>query len=133
MLVEIPVSGGDLIDRITILEIKAERMTDPRQLDNVRAYLEELRSVRNRAVAASPELTAMTGELKALNGALWDVEDELRRCERRRTSARGSSSWPAPRIGLTIAGRPSSGASTSCWTRPSSRRNRIRPMTKADN
>ena len=58
-------------------------MTDPRRLDNVRAYLKELRAVRNRTVAASPELTAMAGELKALNGALWEVEDELRRSERR--------------------------------------------------
>jgi Tfp pilus assembly protein PilF len=77
--IEVPL--GDLIDRITILEIKAERMTDPLRLANVRAELESLASVRRRVVQPSQEIDRLTAELRALNATLWDVEDQLRACE----------------------------------------------------
>lgn len=82
MHVAIPVSPGELIDKITILEIKSERITEDDKLANVRTELALLREARDTAVHPSPELVALTTELKAVNGALWDIEDRIRRCER---------------------------------------------------
>ena len=77
----VPVSYGELIDKITILEIKSERIGDPAKLRNVQAELEALRAVRDRAIVASETLVAFTAELRAVNEAIWDVEDALRQCE----------------------------------------------------
>jgi hypothetical protein len=79
--VAIEISPGELLDRLTILEIKSERITDPAKLQNVRAELAELAAVRKDALPSSPELTDLTGRLKAVNERLWDIEDEIRRCE----------------------------------------------------
>ncbi|MFZ3235460.1 MAG: DUF6165 family protein [Stellaceae bacterium] len=77
-----PISVGELLDKITILEIKAERIIDPQKQDNVRRELEWLAAVRRRDVAPLPELEMLCRELAAINRELWDVEDDLRRSER---------------------------------------------------
>ncbi len=74
---------GDVLDRITILRIKAERLTDPRKLDNVRREREALEAAWKRQVPASEELLRLEAELGEVNAALWDVEDALREHERR--------------------------------------------------
>jgi hypothetical protein len=81
-LPRVPLSPGDLLDRIGILEIKVERFTDAGRRAQARAELAALREARDAAVPASDELTRLTADLKAVNEALWEVEDELRRCER---------------------------------------------------
>src|SRR5262249_50828525 len=73
---------GELIDKITILELKAERITDPAKLANLRAELALLTSVRDRAMPSSSDLDDSAVELRAVNEAIWDVEDALRRLER---------------------------------------------------
>jgi hypothetical protein len=73
---------GELIDKITILEIKSERIQDMAKLHNVRVELATLQSARARAMTVSAELARLTAELKAVNLALWDIEDEIRLCER---------------------------------------------------
>src|SRR5262249_7160782 len=78
--VTVEVAPGELIDKITILKIKAQRITAPAKLRNVHAELAALASARDRALPASGELTQLTGELKAVNEALWHVEDDLRLC-----------------------------------------------------
>ena len=80
----VEVSAGELIDKITILEIKADRIADPQKLENVRRELAVLCRARDAAIGASPELESLIGELKAVNEALWQVEDEIRECERNR-------------------------------------------------
>lgn len=80
----IEVSAGELIDKITILEIKSERISDANQLLNVRAELGTLVACRDRAIPASPELAALTRELKQVNESLWHVEDSIRDCERQK-------------------------------------------------
>jgi hypothetical protein len=77
-----PISVGELLDKITILEIKAELLTDPAQRENVLRELAALAAVRCREVAPSPGLEALCGELKAVNRQLWDIEDEIRVHER---------------------------------------------------
>jgi hypothetical protein len=80
----VEVSAGELIDKITILEIKAARIADPQKLENVRRELEVLCRARDAAIGESPELESLIGELKTVNRALWQVEDEIRECERNR-------------------------------------------------
>lgn len=80
--VAIEVSPGELIDKITILQIKAERIDDTAKLGNVRLELAVLEHARDQAVPTGPEVARMTAELKAVNEQLWDIEDALRDCER---------------------------------------------------
>ncbi len=77
------VSPGELIDKITILEIKTERMSDPAQLDNVRFELDRLTAVRDEALPGMAELGRLTTDLKAVNARLWDIEDDIRGFDRR--------------------------------------------------
>jgi hypothetical protein len=81
--VEIPVAIGELIDRITILEIKVERFTDAAMTKNPRAELSMLRERRDQAIPQSPQLDALAAQLRAINQRLWDLEDRIRDCERR--------------------------------------------------
>lgn len=79
------VSAGELLDKITILEIKSERMTNPGQLENVRAELAALTRTRDERFSAQEQqaLAPVVAELKQVNEALWDIEDAIRVCERR--------------------------------------------------
>jgi hypothetical protein len=77
-----PISVGELYDKITILEIKAERIADPAQRINVQRELAALETVRGRQAPASPELEKLRGELKGVNRRLWGIEDALRDHER---------------------------------------------------
>jgi hypothetical protein len=81
LLIEVP--AGELIDKITILEIKGARIADPEKLRHVRAELTALAAVRDGALPPSAKLAELTAQLKAVNEALWQVEDDLRDCERR--------------------------------------------------
>ena len=76
-----PISAGELIDKITILRIKAQRIA-PEKRANVRHELEQLEALAARELAAV-DLAAPTAELTAINAGLWDIEDGKRDCERR--------------------------------------------------
>jgi len=80
--VSIEIAPGELVDKITILEIKLERITDDGKLANVRLEWETLIKARDGAIEATPELDRLSADLKAANEALWDIEDEIRDCER---------------------------------------------------
>ena len=80
--VSIEVAPGELIDKITILEIKLERIKDGDKLANVRLEWETLVKARDAVSEATPELDLLSAELKAANEALWDIEDDIRDCER---------------------------------------------------
>jgi len=77
------ISPGELFDKITILELKNERITDPAKLANVRIMLEDLERTRDANLPASAELAGLVAELYLVNGRIWDVEDALRHAERR--------------------------------------------------
>lgn len=80
----VPVAIGELADKVSILEIKSERITDAAKLRNVRSELEQLRAVWDRRGVRLAAVEALARELKQTNERLWDIEDELRDCERRR-------------------------------------------------
>lgn len=83
-LISAPVSFGELIDKITILEIKSERMTDAAKLSNVRDELELLSALWQRDPASGTDISAERADLKRINEALWEIEDEIRLKERDR-------------------------------------------------
>lgn len=80
--VEVPVSLGELVDKITILEIKSERMTDAKKLANVRKELALLTAVKDAQKLSGPDFEKIYASLKATNEALWVIEDDIRDCER---------------------------------------------------
>lgn len=82
--VRVEISPGEMIDKITILEIKAERMTDAQKLANVKAELDSLTADRDSVIQPSAELDDCAAALRAVNETLWDIEDEIRACERNR-------------------------------------------------
>jgi len=83
MTVMIEVSHGELVDKMTILEIKAARIHEPAKLTNIRKELDALAQVWARVGAAQQaELQAARAELKSINERLWDIEDAIRVHER---------------------------------------------------
>lgn len=78
----VEIAPGELIDKITILEIKSERISDREKLRNVRTELATLVASRDQTIAVSKELTELTRQLRSANESLWQIEDEIRDCER---------------------------------------------------
>lgn len=78
-----PVSAGDLLDRISILRLKAARINDAEKLFHVSAELAALQEVRAAALADAGAYGPLEAELAEVNRALWEVEDALRQCEAR--------------------------------------------------
>ncbi len=78
----VPISPGELLDKITILRIKAQRMTDPIKVANVRHELELLEKTWKDSGAAAVDLGHEEANLTAVNEKLWDIEDEIRDEER---------------------------------------------------
>ena len=81
-LIEVPVSFGELIDKITILEIKSRLITDPAKLANVRNELELLGATWANHAAAQTDIGDERARLLAVNEALWQIEDAIRLKER---------------------------------------------------
>ena len=97
--ISIPVSPGELVDKITILEIKAERITDAEKLRNVRTELDLLVQAWEAASAEADEILPLKEALKEINQALWDIED--RRCA------------PCPHRGSQVSSSPASSTGRS--------------------
>ncbi|MBB4126738.1 hypothetical protein HEP73_03275 [Xanthomonas sp. GW] len=74
----VPVSFGELLDKIAILQIKSERIGDAAKLANVRAELSALEKTWMAHPAASGDVARLRLELKAVNERLWVIEDEIR-------------------------------------------------------
>ncbi len=80
----VPVSPGELLDKITILRIKAARITDPAKLHNVRVELAALEQTWRDCGAQIDVVADDEAELQRINEALWDIEDRIRDKERTR-------------------------------------------------
>ncbi len=80
--ITIPVSPGEVVDRLTILEIKSERIKDAAKLANVRAELAHLAEAAKSAIPDTDEMRGLRAELKAINEKLWEIEDDIRDLER---------------------------------------------------
>jgi hypothetical protein len=82
MNVTAPISTGELIDKLTILEIKLGQIADREKLDNVRREYETLLAATPSPLLADPVLTDLRARLKAVNAELWRIEDDIRDHER---------------------------------------------------
>ena len=82
--ISIPVSPGELVDKITILEIKAERITDAEKLRNVRTELDLLVQAWETSSVDAGTVLPLKEALKGINQALWDIEDRIRIKESKR-------------------------------------------------
>jgi hypothetical protein len=78
----VPISPGELLDKITILRIKAARMSDPAKVANVRHELGLLEKTWRESGAAAVNLGAEEARLTRVNEALWVIEDDIRDEER---------------------------------------------------
>lgn len=74
----VPVSYGELLDKIAILQIKSERMTDSAKLENVRRELSALEGIWMGHPAAGGDVVGLRAQLKAVNERLWVIEDDIR-------------------------------------------------------
>lgn len=78
----VPISFGELLDKITILRIKAERIQDVAKQANVRAELEALEAQWSRHPASAQDIDGLVASLRAVNERLWVIEDDIRAKER---------------------------------------------------
>jgi hypothetical protein len=84
-IIEIPVAVGELIDKITILQLKAERVNDACKLANIRRELALLEERRRVLVGDDACLGDLAARLKKVNGRIWELEDTIRECERKKS------------------------------------------------
>jgi hypothetical protein len=80
--VTVAIAPGELIDKITILEIKSERISDTEKLGHVMVELAALTEARDRSIFYGEGLADVVAELKSINESLWRTEDEIRACDR---------------------------------------------------
>jgi len=83
--IHVPVSPGELIDKITILRIKSARMTDPAKLANVRRELDTLLATWRAHPYSAQDISAEEAALQAVNEKLWVIEDDIRDKEQARS------------------------------------------------
>jgi hypothetical protein len=81
-VVSAPISFGELIDKIVILEIKAAKIQDAQKLIHIRDELALLTGARATFSLSDKAIGHLKAELKQVNEALWEIEDQIRDCER---------------------------------------------------
>src|SRR5438552_16134074 len=75
---KVQISWGEFIDKVTILEIKLQRLNSKKAQENVRRELGALNSIVNNILSRRPDLEPLKQQMKSVNEALWDVEDKIR-------------------------------------------------------
>ncbi len=83
MIIHAPISIGELVDKITILELKLEFLTDSKKLDNVNIELTHLDKILNDLTI--PDIVFERDALKFVNRRLWHIENFKRECEKNQT------------------------------------------------
>ena len=78
----IPISPGELIDKLTILEIKLQEIKDHDKLKNIEIEYNFLTDIVNQTIRDKTNINKLRDELKKVNIALWNIEDDIRACER---------------------------------------------------
>ena len=81
----VPISWGELFDKITILQIKLDKLTSKNALNNVEREFKQLQSILIKYFPNSIEAKQLEEELKQINQQLWDIEDNIRDKERKRS------------------------------------------------
>ena len=89
MSIKVELSVGELIDKISILQIKAERIIDRSKLENINKELDVLMSLWNDSINSNNNLESEINDLKAINEELWNIEDKIRDKERNQVFDKG--------------------------------------------
>lgn len=89
MTIKAEVSFGEFLDKVTILEIKSERIRDQNKLVNVNNELNLLREHWQQHPKSSIDITEEIQQLKKINEKLWEIEDDIREKERNKTFDQG--------------------------------------------
>ena len=76
------ISAGELLDKISILEIKLDKITNPKLLNEIKKEYEILNNTKNNNINFSKELELLYKDLKETNEKLWNIEDKIRLCEK---------------------------------------------------
>jgi hypothetical protein len=82
--ITVEISPGELLDKLTILQLKLERISDPAKLANVQIEYATLLKLKNAVLGEGEKLDRFFEDLLATNGEIWDLEDSIRDCERTR-------------------------------------------------
>ena len=82
MIISVPISWGELVDKITILEIKMDRIHDEQKRHNISKELQALKDVFDRGCEDPAKIEQVKAKLRAVNEKLWDIEDDIRKCEK---------------------------------------------------
>lgn len=85
MTIKVDLSVGEFLDKVTILEIKKERIKDPAKLDNVNKELNLLQEIWRNSEFADADIADEMTRLKKINEKLWEIEDDIRDKERARS------------------------------------------------
>jgi hypothetical protein len=81
-IIQVPISPGELLDKVTILRIKSQRMSDPAKLQNVRLELAALEDTWRASRYSTADVSVDIEALQRVNERLWTIEDEIRDKER---------------------------------------------------
>ena len=76
------ISAGELLDKISILEIKLEKIEDKNNLKEVKKEYKILKEIQNSSIKLDNKIKKLFNSIKEINIKLWNVEDELRICEK---------------------------------------------------
>ena len=80
--INVPISPGELVDKITILEIKKEFIDDINKLKNINHEYDLLMQIYSNDVSQTDGVDSLKSKLKNINLSLWKIEDDIRDCER---------------------------------------------------
>ena len=83
------ISAGELLDKISILEIKLEKIKDKNNLDEINKEYKILRNAQNSNIEITDKIEKLFQEIKEVNTNLWNVEDKLRICEKNKDFGQG--------------------------------------------
>ena len=83
--INVPISPGELVDKITILEIKKEFIKDDNKLKNINHEYDLLMQIYSEQISKTKGVTELKNILKEINLELWKIEDDIRDCEREKS------------------------------------------------
>ena len=84
MVIKIQISPGELIDKFTILDIKLDRITEQGKVLNIQKEHKMLKKQIEKSLPRSRKLDLLVSKLRNINEDLWDIEDQIRACERKK-------------------------------------------------
>ena len=82
MVISVPISWGELVDKITILEIKKNRIKNKEKLENINRELRSLELIYEQECPEPEKIRQVKAELRVVNEKLWMIEDDIRKCEK---------------------------------------------------